>query len=99
MSEAAANCFNINPLNAGSSSRGGLFKKKWFDSFLRYANAHNIGCSALMALILAGGLRPVTIMALPGKKIRKIKFMLPVTQLHQVLLVLDFQLFLQHLWI
>lgn len=68
MSEAAANCFNINPLNAGSSSRGGLFKKKWFDSFLRYANAHNIGCSALMALILAGGLRPVTIMALPGKK-------------------------------
>lgn len=68
MSEAAANCFNINPLNAGSSSRGGLFKKKWFDSFLRYANAHNIGCSALMALILASGLRPVTIMALPGKK-------------------------------
>lgn len=68
MSEAAANCFNINPLNVGSSSRGGLFKKKWFDSFLRYANAHNIGCSALMALILAGGLRPVTIMALPGKK-------------------------------
>lgn len=27
MSEAAANCFNINPLNAASSSRGGLFKK------------------------------------------------------------------------
>ena len=68
MSEAAANCFNINPLNAASSSRGGLFKKKWFDSFLRYADAHNIGCSALMSLILAGALRPATIMALPGKK-------------------------------
>ena len=63
MSEAAANC-----LNATSGKNGGLFKKKWFDSFLRYADAHNIGCSALMALLLAGIVRPATIMALPGKK-------------------------------
>lgn len=35
---------------------------------MRYADAHNIGCSALMSLILAGALRPATIMALPGKK-------------------------------
>lgn len=60
-SEAAANCFNGN-------KGGGLFNKKWFDTFLRYADAHNIGCSALMALLLAGAVRPATIMALPGKK-------------------------------
>lgn len=60
-SEAAANCLK-------GGSEGGLFKKKWFDTFLRYADAHNIGCSALMALLLAGAVRPATIMALPGKK-------------------------------
>ena len=65
MSEAAANCLNA---NATSSSGGGLFKKKWFDKFLRYADAHNIGCSALMSLLLAGIVRPATIMSLPGEK-------------------------------
>ncbi len=64
MSEAAANCFNVPSANSG----GGLFNKKWFDKFLRYAHAHNIGCSALMAFLLAGIVRPATIMSLPGKK-------------------------------
>lgn len=44
------------------------FRKKWFNKFLTYTNDHNVATSALVALGLAGVMRPATILALPGKK-------------------------------
>lgn len=41
---------------------------RWFGKFAKYSYDHNISTSALIALILAGIMRPATIMALPGKK-------------------------------
>lgn len=40
----------------------------WFGKFAKYSYEHNISTSALIALVLAGIMRPATIMALPGKK-------------------------------
>ncbi len=40
----------------------------WFGKFAKYSNEHNISTSALIALVLAGILRPATIMALPGDR-------------------------------
>lgn len=40
----------------------------WFNSLVNAAEAHNVATGALIALGLAGILRPATTMALPGKK-------------------------------
>ena len=50
-----------------------IVKSSWFEHFAKYANDHNISTSALIALVLAGVLRPATIMTLPGKKDREDK--------------------------
>ncbi len=48
--------------------KGGILTSRWFNKLLTYTNDHNVATSALVALGLAGVLRPATIMALPGKK-------------------------------
>ena len=45
-----------------------ILKSNWFGNFAKYAQEHNISGSALIALVLAGVMRPATIMALPGDK-------------------------------
>lgn len=50
------------------AKKGGIFASKWFNSFLAYTDKHNVATSALVALGLAGVMRPATILALPGKK-------------------------------
>lgn len=50
------------------AKKSGIFTKKWFNKFLTYTNDHNVATSALVALGLAGVMRPATILALPGKK-------------------------------
>lgn len=45
-----------------------IFNSKAYNWLLTFAEAHNVAGSALMALFLAGAVRPATIMALPGKK-------------------------------
>ncbi|MBP3925172.1 hypothetical protein J6E39_08030 [bacterium] len=45
-----------------------LYTNKTFGNFLVRAQEHNISTSALVALGLAGVLRPATILALPGEK-------------------------------
>lgn len=45
-----------------------ILKSNWFGKFTKYAEEHNVATSALIALVLAGMLRPATIMALPGDK-------------------------------
>ena len=53
---------------ANAMKKGGILTSKWFNKLLTYTNDHNVATSALVALGLAGVLRPATIMALPGKK-------------------------------
>ena len=48
--------------------KGGILASGWFNKLTLSAKEHNIGTSALIALGLAGVMRPATIMALPGKK-------------------------------
>lgn len=48
--------------------KGGILTSRWFNKFLDYSFDHNIATSALVALGLAGVMRPATILALPGKK-------------------------------
>ena len=48
--------------------KGGILTSKWFNKLTEYSNEHNVATSALIALGLAGVLRPATIMTLPGKK-------------------------------
>ena len=50
------------------AKKGGIFASKWFNDFLAYTDKHNVATSALVALGLAGVMRPATILALPGKK-------------------------------
>lgn len=45
-----------------------ILKSKRFSKFLQYSYDHNISASALIALVLAGALRPAAIMSIPGKK-------------------------------
>ena len=45
-----------------------ILDSKFFSKMLEYAEAHPVSCNALFSLVLAGMLRPATIMALPGKK-------------------------------
>ncbi len=45
-----------------------ILSSNWFGKFAKYSNDHNISTSALIALVLAGVMRPATIMALPGKQ-------------------------------
>lgn len=45
-----------------------IFESKAFNWITKFAEEHNVAGSALMALFLAGAVRPATIMALPGKK-------------------------------
>ncbi len=45
-----------------------ILSSKWFGKFTKYSEEHNVATSALIALVLAGMLRPATIMALPGDK-------------------------------
>lgn len=52
----------VNALEAKSK------KMRVLNWLLEFVKEHNVSGSALMALFLAGALRPVTIMALPGKK-------------------------------
>lgn len=60
-SEAAANVIK-------KTSGGKILRSGWFKSLVSAAEAHNVATSALIALGLAGILRPATTMALPGKK-------------------------------
>lgn len=53
---------------AATSFLDKILTSKWFNSFTKYTEEHNVSTSALIALILAGVMRPATIMALPGKK-------------------------------
>lgn len=53
---------------ATAIKKGGILTKNWFNKFLEKTFNHNIATSALVALGLAGVMRPATIMALPGKK-------------------------------
>lgn len=45
-----------------------ILKSDWYAKSMGIVNDHNIASSAFMALILAGILRPATIVSLPGKK-------------------------------
>ena len=45
-----------------------ILRSSWFGRFAKYSHDHNISTSALIALVLAGIIRPATIMALPGEK-------------------------------
>lgn len=45
-----------------------ILNSKTFGAILEYAEGHPISCNALFSLVLAGMLRPATIMALPGDK-------------------------------
>lgn len=45
-----------------------ILTSNWFNKFLEITEEHNVATSAFIALILAGILRPITTMALPGKK-------------------------------
>jgi len=45
-----------------------VLTSKWFNSLVTMAEKHNVATSALIALGLAGVMRPATTMALPGKK-------------------------------
>ena len=53
---------------AATSFLDKILKSNWFGKFAKYAEEHNIAGSALIALVLAGVMRPATIMALPGDK-------------------------------
>jgi len=53
---------------AATSFLDKILKSERFGKFAKYAEEHNIAASALVALVLAGIMRPATIMALPGKK-------------------------------
>ena len=53
---------------ATTIKKGGILTKNWFNKFLEQTYHHNIATSALVALGLAGVMRPATIMALPGEK-------------------------------
>lgn len=55
-------------LNRGLSFGEKIMKSDWFAKSMGMINDHNIASSAFMALILAGILRPATILSLPGKK-------------------------------
>ena len=66
-SEAAASVLNT----AGKHTEtllDKMLKSNWFGKFTQYAEAHNIASSALIALVLAGVMRPAAIMTLPGNK-------------------------------
>ena len=53
---------------AAASFLDRILKSNWFGKFTKYSHDHNISTSALIALVLAGVMRPATIMSLPGKK-------------------------------
>lgn len=53
---------------AATSFLDKILKSRWFGKFAEYTHEHNISTTALIALILAGVLRPAAIMALPGDK-------------------------------
>ena len=53
---------------AATSFLDKILKSNWFGKFTKYSSDHNISTSALIALVLAGIMRPATIMALPGDK-------------------------------
>ena len=45
-----------------------ILASNWFGKLSKYAEEHNISASALIALVLAGVMRPATILSLPGKE-------------------------------
>ena len=53
---------------AATSFLDKILKSNWFGRFTKYSSDHNISTSALIALVLAGVMRPAAIMALPGDK-------------------------------
>ena len=53
---------------AATSFLDKILKSNWFGKFTQYSSDHNISTSALIALVLAGIMRPAAIMALPGDK-------------------------------
>ncbi|MDR1168458.1 MAG: hypothetical protein LBK53_06195 [Heliobacteriaceae bacterium] len=57
---------------AAAVSFNGLFKNiasgNWYNSILTYTSEHNVSASALVSLVFASILRPVTIMGMPGKE-------------------------------
>ncbi len=55
-------------LNKGMSLGQKIMKSDFFAKSMGMINDHNIASSAFMALILAGILRPATILSLPGKE-------------------------------
>lgn len=48
--------------------KGGILTSTWFNKLLTCSKKHNVSTSALVALVLAGVLRPAMIMTLPGEK-------------------------------
>lgn len=68
------NTYNCGSFTGKSETAANIMDKtlssKWFGKFAQYSNEHNIASSALIALGLAGILRPAAIMALPGDKDR-----------------------------
>lgn len=53
---------------AATSFLDRILKSKWFNALTPYTDLHNISASALAGLVMAGVMRPATIMSLPGKK-------------------------------
>lgn len=53
---------------AAASFCNKIIEHPWFTKLTETSEAHNVGTSALIALGLAGVLRPATTMALPGQK-------------------------------
>lgn len=74
-SEAAATVLNKAGEALVAPAKDKLLDKmlgsNWFGKFSEYSNEHNISTSALVALVLAGIMRPATIMALSGKEDRE----------------------------
>lgn len=53
---------------AATSFLDKILKSKWFNKLTPYTFLHNISASALAGLLMAGIMRPATIMSLSGKK-------------------------------
>lgn len=68
--EAAANVLKKAPIKGLGNK---ILASEWFNKFLQITEEHNVATSAFIALILAGILRPLTTMALPGKDDREDK--------------------------
>ena len=53
---------------AATSFLDKILKSNWYGKFTAYCQAHNVASSALIALVLAGIMRPAAIMAIPDEE-------------------------------